>query len=202
MRGRILSLILAAGAIAGWAGAHPAPSVAPAHFRHLQVRDGVIVSEAPIAYRIAADRTLRPGASSHRIAEFGDHPFEVSMAAFVGPDSAVMVHAERVADGSGRSNYDHLPAAAWPDGRFRVRRQCAVIDREAAQGEHDLVYLAREGLNPVGSLVLEQYFTTTPDHNREVVISLVARVADCATEADNQAALDRLRNRVRVMPAG
>ena len=197
-----LSSALIAGAFAAGAGAQPSPAVTAAEFRHLEWRDGAIVSTAPIAYRIEADPGLRAGPATHRVADFGGHPFEVSMAAFAGPDAAVMVHAERVADGSGRSNYDELPASAWPDGRFRVRRQCASIDRETARSEHDLAYLTRQGMNPEGALALEQYFATTGDHNHELVISLVVRVASCAAEAVNGAALQRLRYQVRAVPAG
>lgn len=109
-----------------------------------------------------------------------------------------MVHAERVADGSGASNYDDLPAAGWPDPRFRQRSMCAVIDRPTIAGEHDLAFLDRNGWNPEGPLALRQYLATTLDHNREVVLSLVVHVPSCQDHAAAEARFAALRARLRV----
>jgi hypothetical protein len=179
--------------LAGCAAVAEAPS-----FRHLDSIDGHIVTAHAIRVTVSSDDSLRAAPATHRLAIFDGHPFEVSMAALLGREQAVMVHAERVADSSGRSNYDSLPPAGWPDDRFRLRRQCAAIDREAVESEHDLAFLARQGWPPEGNLALEQYFAATPDHNQEVVISLIARVADCADAEANAAALRRLRDRVQV----
>ncbi|MGZ8345975.1 MAG: hypothetical protein ACXWUP_02560 [Allosphingosinicella sp.] len=174
------------------------PERTPA-FRHLAVVDGRISTQNALRLTVVGDASLRATPATHREAVFGGHPFEVSMAALLGGDEAVMVHAERVADSSGRSNYDTLPAAGWPDSRFRLRSQCAALDRATVDEEHDLAFLDRHGWNPEGHLALEQYYVSTADHNQEVVISLIARVADCADETANRALLQRLRDRVRVM---
>ena len=167
-------------------------------FQHLAVRDDGIVTRNAIPLRVSAEPSFRATTASHRIAEFGGHPFEVSLAALLGEGEAVMVHAERVTDGSGASNYDNLPRAGWPDGRFGLRTMCAAIDHATVESEHDLGFLARNGWNPEGSLALEQFLANTPAHDQEVVVSLVARVPGCADAAQVQAALRRLRDRVRV----
>jgi len=184
--------------LAGCAAVADRPVADAPPFRHLDSVDGRIATSHAIRLTVSSDDSLRATPATHRQAIFDGHPFEVSMAALLGSEQAVMVHAERVADSSGRSNYDSLPPADWPDARFRLRSQCAAIDREAVEAEHDLAFLDRQGWSPEGSLALEQYFATTPDHNQEVVISLVARVADCADTEANAAALRRLRDRVRV----
>ena len=174
------------------------PAAVPAGFRHLEVVENRIATLHSIPLVVSADGSLRTTPATHRRATFGDHPFEISLAALVAADAAVMVHAERVADSSGGSNYDTLPLTGWPDSRFRLRSQCASIDRETAAAEHDLAYLGRNGFDPVGNLALDQYFATSPDHNEEVVISIVARVADCSDEAANRSTLSRIRERIHV----
>lgn len=171
---------------------------AAASFQHLVVRDDGIVTRNAIPLRVSAEPSFRATAASHRVAGFDGHPFEVSLAALLGEGEAVMVHAERVTDGSGASNYDNLPRAGWPDARFGLRAMCAAIDHATVESEHDLGFLARNGWNPEGSLALEQYLVSTPAHDQEVVISLVARVPGCADAAQVQALLRHLRDRVRV----
>ena len=186
--------------LSGCAAAPPQADAgrAAASFQHLEVRDAGIVTRNGIPMRVSAAPSFRATQASHRVAAFGGHPFEVSLAALLGENEAVMVHAERVADGSGASNYDNLPRAGWPDGRFGLRTMCAAIDRATVESEHDLGFLARNGWNPEGSLALGQYLANTPAHDREVVISLVVKVPDCADASHVQAALAHLRDQVSV----
>jgi hypothetical protein len=170
-------------------------------FSHAQIRDGAIVTRHDLRLRVETGQGFRVTPVSNRVAQFGGHPYEVSLAALLGPGEAVMVHAERVADSSGASNYDDLPLAGWPDQRFRLRSMCAEIDASTAAQEHDLALLARNGWNPEGALALEQYLATTADHNQEVVVSLVVSVPGCDQAEAVQAALRRLRDKVRVTPA-
>jgi hypothetical protein len=176
------------------------PAAAPegAPFAYLESSQRGIVSRNALPLRVRRPQGFRVTPVSSRTATFGDHPYEVSLAALLSDEGAVMVHAERVADSSGASNYDDLPLAGWPDERFRVRTMCAAIPAEAVAGEHDLAFLARNGWDPVGSLALEQYLATTTDHNQEVVVSLAVRVADCARSEENAARLRALRNRLTV----
>jgi len=143
----------------------------------------------PQGYRIA-----RP---TRRNAVFNAHPYEVTLSGFLGRDRAILLHAERVADRSGASDYDKLPESDLPG--FRMRTQCAAISAEDAAEEHDLSWLAANGWNPAGaSLAIRQYFRTTPDHNEEVVISLIARVARCDDEPAVAGALKDLRRRLKL----
>ena len=170
-------------------------------FSHAETSDGAIVTRLDLKMRVEASPGFHTTPVSHRIAQFGTHPYEVSLAALISADEAVMVHAERVADASGASNYDDLPLAGWPNERFRLRSMCAAIDAPTVEEEHDLDFLQRHGWSPVGNLALEQYLVTTPDHNQEVIISLATRVPDCSRADEVQAALRRLRGKVTVTPA-
>lgn len=177
------------------------PPADPA-FAHLEARGQVIHSLGPLRLGVVAPAYFRLAGPEHRIAEFDGHPFEISLAAWVGATGAIMVHAERVRDASGASNYDTLPAADWPSAQFRVRRDCVTVTPAQVAEEHDLRFLDRAGWSPLGPVALEQYLRTTPDHNREVVISLVVRGVDCADSARVRAALDALRAKVRVENGG
>ena len=189
-------LILTALMAAGCTTPGPTPH-ADAGFQYLETTGAAIVALDPLPLRVEA-HGFRATPVVNRAATFGEHPFEVSLAALLQGGEAVLVHAERVADASGASNYDSLPQARWPDSRFRLRTQCVAVDAATAGQEHDLAFLRGQGWNPAGQLALEQYLATTPDHNREVVVSLVTHVSDCARNDEVQAALDRLRAKVSV----
>jgi hypothetical protein len=139
-------------------------------------------------------RLLRP---TSRHASFDGHPYEVSLAAMAAPGKAVMLHAERVKDRSGHSNYDTLPESRWRG--FHIRSQCASIAREDLVGEHDLKWLTDRGWDPTGNIALEQHLKSSRDHNREVVVSLLAKVEDCADTRAVESALAGVRRDVTVI---
>jgi hypothetical protein len=180
--------------LAGCATAPAVPDRAPAHLERsgAQLRT---VDAVPLSVRVPGFRLAGP---SHRRAEFDGRPYEVSLGAYLAGDEAVMVHGERVADSSGASDYDALPAADWPKPGFRLRGYCVTIPAEEVGGEHDLAWLRAHGWEPSGTLAMDQYLATTPDHNREVVLSLVVRGVDCADKPAVARRLEALRAKVRV----
>ncbi len=162
--------------------------------------DGLRTTHA-IPLELARPRGFRIVRPTSRAAVFNGHPYEVTLGGFLGRDRAILLHAERVADGSGASNYDTLPTGDLPG--FRVRTQCAAIAVADVAEEHDLSWLAGHGWDPAGSaLAIRQYLRTTPDHDQEVVISLIAKVERCGDAAAIKGALKTLRRRLRVRPAG
>lgn len=192
MRATATLALLALGPIAANAAGQARPG-----FQYLDAGGGHISTRHAIPLRVSA-RGFRATAVANRDAVFGGHPYQVSLAALLSPDAAVMVHAERVSDGSGASNYDSLPPAGWPDPRFRLRAMCAVIDRATVAAEHDLAFLDRNGWNPEGPLALQQYLAATLDHNQEVVLSLVVHVPSCADQGAAEARFATLRHRLQV----
>jgi hypothetical protein len=130
-------------------------AAAQAPFRYVIVDGNALKSSngLPVTVRAPAAYRVLPPTSRH--ATFNSHPYEVSLAALVSKDSAVMLHAEKGSDSSGASNYDELPASPLPGFHFRV--QCASIGADDVAGEHDLNWLAKRGWSPVGSIALEQH---------------------------------------------
>jgi hypothetical protein len=62
---------------------------------HLVTIDGGFRTTLGLSYTITSDQLLAAG-PKHRTDQFGDNPYEISLAAFVSEKGAVMIHAERV----------------------------------------------------------------------------------------------------------
>jgi hypothetical protein len=168
-------------------------------FSFLRTMPGGLETTHGLHYRISADglRLVRP---IHRTDTFDGHPYEISLGAFIGADEAVLVHAERVADASGASDYSNLPQTDWPTSGFHRRVMCVTLAAEDVAGEHDLEWLRDNGFDPIGSIALEQSLVSSADHNEEVVVSLAVKNVDCSDEAAVAAAFERLRAGVSVQP--
>lgn len=165
---------------------------------HLRGAGNAIETTHGLPYRIVSPPDFRLAGPVHRTDVFNEHPFEVSLAALIGHDEAVMVHAERVADASGASEYGNLPEAAWPSSEFRRRGMCVTLAPDDVEGEHDLEWLRDNGFDPTGALALEQSLLASSDHNEEIVLSLAVKVTDCSDEATVAATLEQLRDRVQI----
>jgi hypothetical protein len=168
-----------------------------AGFAHLRTGRTFIESTDGLSVRVEAPG-LRSTAPVHRTDTFNGHPFEISLAAFIDGDVAILMHAERVADGSGASDYSELPAAEWPSAAFRTRQFCMTLVDDDIAGEHDLEWLRANGFDPAGALVLDQSFITTPDHNNEVVVSIAVKGVNCEEPSSISAALAAARARAHV----
>lgn len=171
-------------------------AASPAPFRYITVEQHALRSAVGVPVKVGAPSDFRLLAPTSRRAVFGNHPYEVSLGALARDDAVVMLHAEKVSDGSGASNYDKLPAS--PLAGFHIRSQCASIGADDVLGEHDLNWLAQRGWNPVGNLALEQHLKSSPDHNREVVVSFITKVKDCSDKQSVDSALTKLRSKIRV----
>ena len=170
---------------------------AHAGFEYLHTGRGFIESANVLKVRVSGDRMRVVGSESRRDT-FHGHPYQISLAALVDGDVAVLVHAEHVADGSGASNYEDLPVAEWPTDEFRTRRSCVTLAREDISGEHDLEWLQASGYDPIGPLVLDQSFLTTADHNNEVVVSVMVKGVNCDNADIVERALSAARARLDV----
>jgi hypothetical protein len=101
--------------------------------------------------RIGADDSLTAAGPTDRSAVFNDVPFDISLAAFIADDQAIMVHAEQVADGSGAANYTRYELSNWPIPGFRQKPlDCLEVSAEIVNSEHDLAWLREHGFNPAG----------------------------------------------------
>jgi hypothetical protein len=163
---------------------------------HLVAIDGGFRTTHGLSYTMASEQ-LRATGPKHRNDQFGDNPYEISLAAFFSQTGVVMIHAERVANQSGASNYEDKAGSDWPDDSFRSDgATCIEVPAAGIEGEHDLEWLRDNGFEPSGTLAYAQYFATTADFNDEIVITLLARMTSCAPEQDPDAALAPLRDAV------
>ena len=190
----VVQLVTGAALVSACATLRPLSPV----FEHLQVQGRVIRTTHGVPLRVEAPETFRIAGPTNRVADFGGHPYQVSLAAFLEPERAIMVHAEQVMDRSGASNYDDLPTAVWPSPQFRERSYCADVTPALVAQEHDLKWLARNGFDPIGPLAVRQYLRTSSAYDREAVLSLVVRGVGCADKTSLDDAFARLQQQVRV----
>ena len=168
-------------------------------FNYISVSNGKVRTLHELKYEIAVAGELLITEPISRVDVFGDTPYRISLAAFIGDDRALMIHAEEVADSSGASNYSHLSVADWPDKTFRAREpSCLHIPPDEVEGEHDLQWLRQNGFEPSGNILYVQYFATTADMNTEIVISMLQHMGSCDDESDNLKAIDDFQARTSV----
>jgi len=164
-------------------------TAAHAETAHLVAIDDGFRTTHGLSYTFTSDRLHTKG-PRHRTDQFGDNPYEISLGAFFSKNGVVMIHAERVVDQSGASNYEDKPRSDWPDGSFRSDGAiCIEVPAGEVEGEHDLEWLRDNGFEPSGTLAYAQYFATTSDFNDEIVVTLLARVAACEPGLDVDKAL-------------
>ena len=112
-----------------------------------------------------------------------------------------MIHAEKVQDGSGASNYDNLPGVSWPTSGFRsAGDHCITLTEDDVSGEPDPEWLREHGFDPVGTLMFGQYFLSSSDYNDEIVVSLIQRISSCSDDALNDRLIDKLKGRLVMIP--
>ena len=176
-------------------------TAAYAETTHLATTDGGFKTTHGLTYTITSDEMVAKG-PEHRTDQFGDNPYEISLGALFSDDGVVMVHAERVANQSGASNYQDLARSKWPDDSFRFSgATCIDVSAAEIEGEHDLEWLRDNGFEPTGPMVFVQYYATTNDFNDEIVITLLARVDACTPELEPSEKLAPLRDSVVVKRA-
>ena len=172
---------------------------AAAEFAYISVDDNRIATLHELKFELVMDEAFRATQPLNRVDRFNDTPYQISIAAFIGEDSSLMIHAEKVADSSGASDYSHLPLTNWPDDSFRSGDPvCLEIPAEEVEGEHDLLWLRENGFEPSGSIVFAQYFATTADMNSEIVLSILQRVASCADSTAHSEIIAEFQAKVSV----
>lgn len=168
-------------------------------FNYISVSDGRIQILHDLKYAIAAADGLEAVEPKNRVDNFDGTPYKISLAALISDDSALMIHAETVADLSGASDYSNLPLADWPNEDFRSGGHvCLEVPEEAMEGEHDLLWLRDNGFDPVGTLLFGQYFATTMDMNTEVVLSILLKLSSCDDDAANAEVISEFQANISV----
>lgn len=173
----------------------------PEEFAYLAANGGTLTVLHTLSMSFSADESYTLSGPRHRTAEFNEVPFEISLAAYLQDDRAIMVHAEHVADLSGAANYDRFPVTDWPAPGFRGEGQrCHEIPAEIVEGEHDLKWLRDHGLEPSGPVWMEQHFLSGNEYNDEVVISLILKSDTCENSAEAGTSFQAMRDGLQVSP--
>ena len=168
-------------------------------FNYISVSDGRIRTSHDIRYEVEVTDGFDVTEPKNRVDHFDGTPYKISLAAFIGDNSALMIHAETVADLSGASDYSNLPQAQWPDETFRSSGHvCLEIPADEIEGEHDLKWLQNNGFEPTGTTLFGQYFATTADKNAEIVISIMQHVSSCDDESANIEVIRDIQSRTTV----
>ena len=175
------------------------PVQAKGNFKHLSKEGHQIITLHRLKYKMEATSEFFIVNPKHRAANFNDVPYEISLSAFISKNVAVMVHAERVADGSGASDYSDKDLAIWPTNNFRSDgSECMTLPYDVIEGEHDLEWLRDNGFEPSGNILFSQYFLTTDDYNDEIVVSMILRIEDCNNNIENMEFLQKSQNQLKI----
>ena len=151
----------------------------PSHPPFLKFEPHRLVSTHEIRVGIRQPSGFHAAGPIDHTPSFSGHPYAVTLAAYLGDAAFLMLHAERVLDRSGASDYSKLQHYRLGNQDFRTRVQCAALTPEDVAEEHDLKFLATNGFPPTPAIYLRQLFLTTDDHNAEVVITYGERVGSC-----------------------
>jgi hypothetical protein len=162
----------------------PAPAL---DFVYLEFDRGGLRSIHDLPMFLASPQGFKAAGPVNHQPKFGDLQFNVSLAAFVGEDQFVLVHAEVLRDHSGRIDYGALPEVEVSGIKFRTRVQCAELTPEIVSDEHDLRFLADAGFSLLPATYLKQFLLISEDRNTEYILSIGQQVADCSNATISQA---------------
>ena len=137
-------------------------------FNYISAGDGRIRTLHNIKYEVEVNGGFDVTKSKNRVDQFNGTPYKISLAAFIADDTALMIHAETVADLSGASDYSNLPQAEWPNETFRSSGHACWRSRPKRSKESTIcngcATMASSRREP---FCLGQYFATTEDKNAE-----------------------------------
>ncbi|MGI9200409.1 MAG: hypothetical protein ACR2QL_05080 [Woeseiaceae bacterium] len=168
-------------------------------FSYISVSENRIQTLHDIQIEVSAGDNFRATEPKNRVDEFDGTPYNISLAALINDSSALMIHAETVADLSGASDYSNLAQADWPDDTFRSSGPvCMDVPAEAIEGEHDLEWLRDNGFEPIGTMVFAQYFAATNDKNAEIVLSILVHIESCGEASDSESLIADFQSRISV----
>lgn len=175
------------------------------HPKLLEFEHDKLVTRNEVPLTIDRPKGFKPIGPVDHDSTFSNHPFAVTLAAYVGAGAFLMVHAERVLDHSGASDYSNLKIYELDGLTFHTKGQCASLSESDVKEEHDIAFLATNGFNPMPAVYLRQLFLTSDDHNAEVVVTYGERLSACPTVSDAaefEAGFDkRMKASIHVAPS-
>ncbi len=155
-------------------------------FNYLEYTEDSLLSTHSIRLSLKIPAGFRPVAPSNHSLIFNNHPFNVSVAALIGKDSVIMVHAEKAADDSGVLDYSSLPFGLISGIKFHTRSDCIEPSDALMEGHHDFRYLSENGFESRPGMYLKQFMHNTKDLKSEYIVSYAKRVDGCSEEFINE----------------
>jgi hypothetical protein len=149
-------------------------------FNYLKFQDHSLQSTHGVPFELKVPESYQQAGPVNHEPTFNNHPFKVSLAAFIGDSTFIMVHAETLADQSGILDYSNFKSVTFKGFPFNTRAQCAEFTEKIIQEEHDVKFLYDNSFNPMPAVYLKQLLTTSPDGNAEFVLSYGKRVPNCS----------------------
>lgn len=159
-------------------------------FSYISVAVDTVRSTHALPYRLSVPAGFDLYGPHHYQAVFNEHPFNVSMVAMVKGSTAIVLHAEMVADSSGFLDYSYLEPANLSGIAFFKKEQCAEISATEVATAPDLNYMKEQGFDFAPATYLVQYFKNSEDGNSEIVLTYGQKLDSCTeslvTEAFKQ----------------
>ena len=148
-------------------------------FNYLKLSDNKIISTHELKFAISKPAGFKLLGPTNYSAEFNNHPFNITFAAFTKHNKVLAIHAERVSDNSGYLDYSYMEPATLDGIGFYQRVNCAELSAENVSEAQDLAYLAKQGFNFNPAIYLIQFFINSDDGNAEYVITYGEQVTSC-----------------------
>lgn len=155
------------------------------NFSYVFFNNGYIVSSHAIKYSLKVPYNYIKIEPYNYKPFFNKHPFNVSLAAAYNNKNLIVVHAEKVTDGSGFLDYSYLMPVKLDSLDFYMKESCLELNEETLEQAIDIKYIKANGFDFGDAIFLKQFFVNTPDGTYEFVLTFGEKVCDCTDEFIN-----------------
>lgn len=174
-------------------------SVKSESFKYLEYMTGSIQSTHAIRISLKIPVGYRSVEPSNHFLIFNNSPYNVSVAALVGENSVIFVHAEHAVDDSGVLDYSSLPYAQIGELQFHWRSDCIEPSEALIQGHHDFRYLRQNGFEPLPAMYMKQFMRNTQDLKSEYIVTYSKRVDGCSEEIIDEQFVREIDEQIQIL---
>jgi hypothetical protein len=165
-------------------------------FNYLQIENDTLKSIHGLKYYLQKPEGFKLIKPINYQAVYNNHPFNVSVAAFINDNNIIAVHAEQVTDSSGFLDYSYLEPFSLNRNHFYMKSQCLEINREEIENAHDLRYFKENEFDFFPAIYLKQFFVNSPDGNSEYVITFGEKVSNCSQKTISDSLKKSIDNKI------